>query len=70
MFRVQEKKKLEKIHEKETNKVKDFAEIYKQNLVDIVEKIQELETKSSESGYDLTLNMYELDIKPTVSRYV
>lgn len=56
-------KTIERIHEKETAKVRDFGELYKQNLIDIVWKVQELETKTSELGYDVILDMYDLDMK-------
>jgi len=57
-------KNIERIHEKEVAKIKDFAELYKQNLIDIVSRIQELENKSSELGFDVTLNIYEFDNQP------
>lgn len=59
--KVKHKKNIEKIHKKEVSKVKDFAEIYKQNLIDIVNKIKELEYKSSELGYEMTIKMHEFD---------
>lgn len=59
--RISEKKRLERIHQGEVRKYKDFAEIYKQNLIDIVSKIRELENQSSELGYEMTLKMHEFD---------
>lgn len=55
------KKAIEKIHQKEVDKVRDFAEIYKQNLVDIVDKIRELESKSSRLGFEMTIQMHDFD---------
>jgi hypothetical protein len=38
--------------------------IYKQNLIDIVAKIRELEKQSAQVGFELTVQMHEFDSMP------
>ena len=52
---------MEKIHKKEVAKVKDFAELYLQNLTGIVNKIKERESISSQRGYEMTQKIHEID---------
>lgn len=45
--------------------MKDFAEVYKQNLIDIVTKMRDREKRSSRLGFDITMQMHELDSQNT-----